>query len=335
MAEMKATTRQGIPHLFAPGNVMQMKADEFLKVIKWMDEKGGIVNPEDYAFSEKADGFAIRFGLDVDGRFFIESARSGPVYNDGAFSEFAMAKKGKPDDISKGYDDILKQLKNNKSLLDILKKNNKNGIKVIAESFYLPNGVVNPTDKDLIKFIATYYKKSLIGSWASFILFDVIDSEGNSLDNADEIIQKIKSLSNEHVIFDDSKLKSEQQINFTKEIKDLKVLLNKLESESSRSISDIVNDPNRTKDAQAYKKMVKGEIEKFQEKLSNKLKGLIGAGKWGPNLEGLVFKLGNDILFKVVTDSFKDAKKEFNKELKKPTKESINFKTYTNRVLRG
>ena len=58
----------------------------------------------------------------------------------------------------------------------------------------------------------------------------------------------------------------------------------------------------------------------FQKEFSKKLGSNVAGGKFGKDYEGLVFKLANGVIFKVVTDRFKEDKKAFNVEKKQEIK---------------
>ena len=112
--------------------------------------------------TEKFDGFGIRFGLDQDKRFFIESSRSGPVFDAGTFRNFAIKKFGSSNPIAEGYEDIFITLQQNPKLQAVLKKYwEPSGLKVIAEALYLPNKKeeIKEGDDDYVVFVATRYKK--------------------------------------------------------------------------------------------------------------------------------------------------------------------------------
>jgi len=299
-----------------------MSPAEFLEIVNWVEEQADQkIGPANSIFSEKADGIGLRFGLDENDRFFLESSRSGPQFDKGSFGKFAIGKSGKTNKISDTYDDIHATLFDDKVLNAILKKYNTNGIKVVGEGFYLPNGVDHDDDKDLVKFIATYYRKDKLGSWATFVLFDVLDGNGNKHPDADKIIKSIKTLSNKKVTYEDSSTDVNDSVDFKAEIKELRTLIASIEKKEARTINDILTDKSRKRDATTKRKEIKAEILKIQKLFADKLGKLI-KGKWGPQLEGLVVQLANGTAFKVISDTFKEQKKDF-KSIFKQMRESV------------
>ncbi len=78
-------------------------------------------------------------------------------------------------------------MKNYTELQDYLKSiNTYNGVKVYTECFYMPLAKSNE-DETLVKFIATWYKKKLMGSWATFVILDTTDGRNNQVENQQKI----------------------------------------------------------------------------------------------------------------------------------------------------
>ena len=312
---IQATKREGIPHLWAKGNPMEMNPLDFIELVNWVDsQKKKTIGPSNAQFSEKVDGAGIRFGQDPNGNFFIESSRSGPIFNAKAFSQYAINKTGSTNPIAKGYDDIFDELSSNKSIKKILDKyNNNNGIKIIGEVLLNQFGVKHDTEEDLIRMVATWYHISKIGNFATFVLFTVQDAAGNSHPDAQKIIQELKRVSDDNLKFEDPNVNINKSVSFSKEIAAVKKTIKALETKYEKSLSEILNDPSRKRDIQTMKKDVKEELNKFQEAFSKSLAKLLSVGKFGPQFEGIVIKLANDIQFKITTDAFKDMKKELHK----------------------
>lgn len=318
--EVKKTERVGLAHLYH--EKYGMSPLEFIDIVNWVEEQADQkIGPANSVFSEKADGIGLRFGLDENDRFFLESSRSGPQFDKGSFGKFAIGKSGKTNKISDAYDDIHATLFDDKVLNAILKKYNTNGVKVVGEGFYLPNGVDHDDDKDLVKFIATYYRKDKLGSWATFVLFDVLDGNGSKHPDADKIIKAIKTLSNKKVTYEDSSTDVNDSVDFKAEIKELRTLIASIEKKEARTINDILTDKSRKRDATTKRKEIKAEVLKIQKLFADKLGKLI-KGKWGPQLEGLVVQLANGTAFKVISDTFKEQKKDF-KSIFKQMRESV------------
>jgi len=318
--EVEATPRKGIKHIYGGDEgKYSMAPEDFLEIIKFIkDSNKGHLNTANTKISEKADGFSLRFGLDEKNRFFIESSHSGPVYDEGKFREFTIGKKGQTDPISEGYEDILKQLKNNKEIQNYLKSiNTPSGIKIQVEVFYLPIG--KASGDDLVKFVATCYRKEKLGSWATFVVINAMDGKGRPLpaDKVQKIKEDLTEMSTKELKFEYGDIPDFKEIDMSPEINKVEIFINKIEKEYGQKIDDIIKNPSRQKSVLEQKRKIKHELLKIQHEFSRKLSELIKTGKFGEDFEGLVFELGNQIMFKVVSDRFKEAKAAYNKEYKK------------------
>ena len=203
---MKATTRKGIPHLWAPGNSMEMKQKDFDVFIEKLTKNwNGILSHSNCEISEKIDGAGIRFGINNQ-RFFIESSRSGPIYDEGAFSKYTTEKKGAPDKMSLGYDDMFNLLKSDEELQKFLNYMRIGNFKVIGEVLYNDFGEYSE-DKTKIKFVNTWYNVNALGKKATFVLFDVVDENGIQWPYKDSVISMIaRHSSNKSILFTTPKL---------------------------------------------------------------------------------------------------------------------------------
>ena len=215
---MKATIRKGIPHLWSPNNSMEMKQKDFdLLIKKLMKNWDGRLHNTNCEISEKLDGAGIRFGIN-DQRFFIESSRSGPIYDEWAFSKYTMEKKGAPDKMSLGYDDMFNLLKTNKKLQEFLNYMQIGNFKVIGEVLYNGFGEYSE-DKTKVKFVNTWYNANALGKEATFILFDVVDENGMQWPYKDSIISMIiKNSSNENILFATPKLECAFNLDLSKNL---------------------------------------------------------------------------------------------------------------------
>lgn len=215
---MKATTRKGIPHLWCPGNSMEMKQKDFdvliEKLTKNWDGKLHHINCE---ISEKIDGAGIRFGINNQ-RFFIESSRSGPIYDEGAFSKYTAEKRGAPDKMSLGYDDMFDLLKSNSKLQDVLNYMHIGNFKVIGEVLYNGFGEYSE-DKTKIKFVNTWYNANALGKKATFILFDVVDENGQTVPYADSIVNMlVRESTSEDILFSTPKIECSFVLDVSKDL---------------------------------------------------------------------------------------------------------------------
>jgi hypothetical protein len=313
--EAKPSPRKDIQHLYnGEDGKYSMKPDDFLELIDHVKKNNGKLDKILADVSLKIDGFSLKFGMDASNRFFIESARSGLVYDSGKFRQFTIQKKGESDPISEGYEDILQELSQNKQIQNYLKSiNTKSGIKIHTEALYMPLGKFNDNNS-LVKFVATWYKKEKIGTWATFVILNVTDAAGNPFPKelVDDIKNKFQSLSSEKIKFEDTKLQDFKQVDLSDEIQEVEELINTFEIEFHQSVNDILNDQSRKRSVLEQKKKIKNEILKIQKKFSEKLGKLIVNGKFGDEYEGLVFDLVNGITFKIISDRFKKEKKIYN-----------------------
>lgn len=320
--EVEDTPRVGIKHIYGgESGQYSMKPEDFIDLINYIKQSNqSILSKVNTHLSEKVDGFSLKFGLDEHNKFFIESSHSGLVYDEGKFRQFTIDKKGQTDQISEGYEDIFKKLKQNKELQNYLKSiNTPSGVKVQTETFYLPIGKTSETDSSLVKFVATWYKKEMLGSWATFVVINVTDGKGRPMmrEEVQKIKEDLKQLSTKEIKFDYGDIPEFKDVDLSKEIHKVEQFINTVEKEFGEKIDDIVKNPSRKRSDLEKKRKIKEEMLKFQKEFSNKISSLIRIGKFGDQYEGLVLQLSNGIIFKVVSDRFKEAKKEYNKEYKR------------------
>jgi len=307
-----SSTRKGIPHL---GGDTSNIVDEhiFLDLLNFIEQNyNSVITPQKINITEKFDGFGIRFGLDQDKKFFIESSRSGPVFDAGTFRNFAIKKFGSSNPIAEGYEDIFITLKQNEKLQNVLGKYwEPAGIKVIAEALYLPNK--KEEGDDYVIFIATRYKKAKLGSWATFILFNVTDGNNKEMEEnkKQSLFDNLKACSTADIKFETPDIEEISDIDVSKEILQVKKFIGDIENQYKVKINDILHSKSRKKSDMEIKNAVKAKIIDFQKVLANKIAGSIIKGKLG-DIEGVVFKLANGLMFKVVSDAFKEAKKQSN-----------------------
>lgn len=313
--EVNKTPKKNIPHIYGGEHgEYSMGPDDFIEIINYIKSNGGYIDPSNISLSEKIDGFSLKFGLNKDNKFFVESARSGPIYDEGKFREFTINKKGKTTPIAEAFEAIFKILKNNKELQDYLKNiNTDTGIKIQVETFYLP--LAKEQNNDLVKFVATWYRKDKLGKIATFVVLNVYDGIGNELSQTkvNEIKRNLKKLNTDDIKFEDSDIMDFGKINLSQDINNIEKFINNIEREQGRKINEILLD--KRKDLSDIKKEIKSQFLKFQKEFSDKLGSLVKNGKFG-EYEGLVFKLANGIMFKVVTERFRKAKQEYNQEYK-------------------
>ncbi len=290
--EIKSTKRVGIQHL------NQLKPMDFIKLVNmFKDEMKGKISNKNASVTLKVDGFGCRFGLDAKDNFFLESSNSGPQFQDGAFSQYTIGRKGKVDKISIAYDELFTSLKTNKKLQKILKDNNTAaGIKIISECLYNPIG---KKDKGRIKFVGINYDLKKLGNIATLVLIKAQDGKGNPLDN--KILENIKSISTKDYLFTDPST-SIDKVDLNVEINDVLKFVKKYPDLEKKVIS-------RKHADREIKKLIKDTLLSYQEKMSNKLLLAVKDGKFSDQFEGIVISLLNGITFKAIHRDFKNAEK--------------------------
>lgn len=178
---VEATKRISIPHLSHKVNeISNKKFDVFLEKLK---DRNNILTNENSSLSEKIDGFGFRFGQDQLGNFFVESSHSGPVFSKGLFRKYTEEKHGQTNEISEAYESLFETLEKNKKLQSLLGKYNSNGIKVVCECLFTSLG---KSKDDSVTFIAIPYSKKLLGSFATFVILNVVDFDKKQIDCVDE-----------------------------------------------------------------------------------------------------------------------------------------------------
>ena len=161
---MEQTKRKGIKYLTGTN---QISDKEFVKFLLSIPEKK--LTNQNSSISEKLDGFGFRFGY--DGKFFVESSRSGPVYESGVFNSYTEKKFGKKNAISEAYESLFENLGRNEKIQEILKV------------------------KHIIVFL-----------WfATFGFIKIEDENGNDIQS--NMFQQLQNISDEKIKFVDSTLK--------------------------------------------------------------------------------------------------------------------------------
>ena len=279
---VQSSRRVGIEHL------EKLKPVAFVKLIKELKAAGGKFTAENSEISLKVDGFGLRFGLDENNRFFLESSNSGPQFKDNAFTEYTKNKKGEVDKISVAYDEIFKVLKSNKTLQSLLQQyNDGNGIKIICECLYNPIG---EEIEEKIRFVSVKYDKKKLGKIATFVLIDVVDGNNRQLDK--KILDKIKKLiTTDNYKFTDANIRL-KKIDFSLEIEDLLKFIEKYPDFETVVVS-------RKKKDKEIKNIIKSTLVDYQHKMSAKIIQMIDDKKFGDEFEGIVVKF-LDKKFKVI-----------------------------------
>lgn len=313
--EVESTPRKGIRHIY-DGEKNSMKPKDFLEIIDFIKKNNnGKLNAANTDISEKSDGMRLFIALNGNDEFFIESSRSGPIKDEGQFRQFTIDKRGETNPIAEGYEDILKTLKNDKKIQQYLKSiNTPSGVKVQTEVFYMPTAKTSDKDNSVVKFVATWYKKEKLGDWATFVIINITDGKNRPFpqNKIDEIKGGFKKLSTDRIKFDCGDIKDFGEVDLSQEIQQIEIFINTVEKEYGKKIDDILS--SRKQSANEQKRRIKQELLNLQKDFSKKLSTLIKTGKFGDEIEGLVFNIADKINFKIVTDRFKEAKREYNNE---------------------
>lgn len=181
------TKRKGLQHF------QKMKPVEFAQWAKSvLQDSSGVLSGIKSVL--KVDGANLKFGRDARGNIFIEGARTGPIFDDGAFSKYAQ-EKGSDEIIiarAKQYDDILTAFKRGPFMRAI-----PNNTKIDCEIFYNP--MAEETEEGL-KFVTISYDRNKIGSFMSILPYGAfVASTGETHPNEDEIISDLLDESTDEI----------------------------------------------------------------------------------------------------------------------------------------
>lgn len=274
----------------------KMKPLKFMELAKKLDnEFGGVLSREHISITEKIDGSALRIGQDEKGRSFIESSMSASMFNVGDFLARDIS-KGYSGEIGRKFDSILKVFKEDKEVQKILSKYNKNGIKVIGEILFVPMGI---DEIDRIKFIRISYDKNKLGSLLTFIPFEVVDGNGEKHEKESYVLKELLSISNDTRKIIKPSIKIDRDIDISLELKDFDTNITKKYDNLEALLT------SRKKVDKELKDAVTQEIAEYQKKIAQKILTYIKSGSLGPDYEGIVIKMNDGSLLKIVTDVFK------------------------------
>ena len=286
--ETAATKRQGIVHL------QKMKDLDFIDFVKKIKPqlKDNFLNVH---VSLKVDGLGARFGKNINGRFFFEGSRTGPIFTPKSFSSFHK-QKGTTDEI------LLQRADHYDNMFDLLRtqnfvKNLPNNVKVVCEIFYNP---MAEKTKAGFKFVNVVYDRSRLGETMTIVLLDVLNSDtGEQLKNKNEIISQLKKSSNKEIQIQTVELRINKSIDISGVV-DPVLSLNQdlIFALSSRKKAD-----------KAHKENAKAIVQNVKDQLADyllKSEHIDGKFLLGPEFEGLILKF-DDNLVKITTPEFKKA----------------------------
>lgn len=283
--EVSKTKRKNMVHL------EKMKDVEFVKFIQKVQNelKGKLKNIN---VSLKVDGLGFRFGKDSNGRPFVEGSRTGPIFEPKSFSNYVKSKGKDGVMLQRAYHyDDLYDIFINSNLMRVLPNNTK----VVCEVLYNPMG--DYTDEG-ISFVKVAYDRNKLGNIMTVVPISVLDSDTNASHPSErQILDRLYNQSNNDIKIIDPSLNVSSDIDISGVISPIK----SLDDEVIRILQSRKKVDKPAKES--YKNIianVKNQLARYLIK-NEKIKG---SDKLGPEMEGLVFEIG-DQLVKVTSDEFK------------------------------
>ena len=301
LIEAREGDRIGIPHLYHPAKPhLSMEYNTFVKFINQLNKERGVIKNSNAGLSEKADGIALKFGFQADGRFFMQSSYSGLVTDP---EEFESKIK---------YPPVKEAFKSNFHKLQELVRpalvNLKNGVIVQAEWLYSPLALERENKPGNVYFVATDYDVKKLGTWSTFVIINCTDLNGKELPN---VANKLTKLTTAEVKFLPARIDVFPDINLRNEV----IAANNVISQINKDYPDlheVISSKSLKRDDVTKRKQYKEHIQKaispIQEQVYQKILSVATtvAGRLG-DFEGVVLKLtvdGNPFMFKVNTPTF-------------------------------
>lgn len=324
---LEATKRQGIYHLYNPGNAMEYPQAKFLDFVKYLDSLGTLVNGKNFSIREKPDGAAFRMGIDDEGKFFIEQSYSGPIYDSQWIRDKYSKDTGKPNRLGRGWANLMDKLKSDSKTQKVLRSiyEKSGAFKVMAEIFITELGYGE--GEGLLTFVASRYHRDRIGKDATIIMYDVLGADGQSLENSKQIMNTlIKDASSSSVKYDNNEMVAGQDIiiNIKPTLATIKRNITQIRNEYG-DIETILSGTSRKRDDIQLRKNVKGLIEEQQGLLNSVFEEKLEKyqGKWGPDYEGVILEFKNGTLLKITSKKFKEFKASHDDKVQKWLKDEM------------
>lgn len=275
-----------------------MKPVEFINFLREIrDTMGGKL--QDLKTVMKVDGLGFRFGRDRHGSIFVEGSRTGPIFQDKSFSNYAKQHTIDPDIIARAehYDDMLTLFKN-QSFMRVVPPDRK----VVCEIFYNPMATESATG---ITFVTVEYDKSKLGNLMSILPYNVfVASTGEPAPDEAIIIRDLLAQSNSDIKIINPRLKMGTI--------DVKTFIDPVLSLGPNAINVLVSRKAVDKPA---KEAILGVVNTAKDELADYLLNhpeIVGKYNLGPNIEGIVLHIRGKV-YKITTPEFKSkiaAKKE-------------------------
>ena len=267
-----------------------MKPIEFINFLREIkDTMGGKLT--DLKTVMKVDGLGYRFGRDRNGRIFVEGSRTGPIFDDKAFSTYAKEHSIDPEVIARAehYDDILSLFKN-QSFMRVVPDDRK----VVCEIFYNPMAVESETG---ITFVTVEYDKTKLGKMMTILPYNVtVASTGDPAPDEQRIINDLLSQSNSDIKILNPRLKMGTI--------DINAFIDPVLSLGPNAINVLIS---RKAVDKPSKEIILGVINKAKDELAEYLLDhpeIVGKYNLGPNIEGIVLHIRGKV-FKITTPEFK------------------------------
>lgn len=303
--------RVGVQHLYSQYKPDQysMSFEKFIEFLNILSENNNNIAPGNSTISEKADGMAVRFGVDPKNKYFLQGSYSGPVFD----GDFTGKIKHEPTRIA--FENSFTKIKKlvYRTLLRYKKDLGIDGIRVQAEWLYSPFALSRADNPALVYFVATNYEKDKLGTWSTFAIINITDYNGAELrdDIKYDIIKSLTDLSNNETKFLPLDLELFNPIQIGSVVQDALQEYNTFKSQYP-DYEAVLYNTSRKRDDVSDKKKMRAHLTRiflpYQKNIHNIILGEVEriAGKLG-EFEGVVIKIKRkpeDFIFKVISPSF-------------------------------
>lgn len=286
LENVSPTKRKSIQHL------QQMKPTDFVALVRALSQHFPSGNLTSVDIDLKVDGIGFRFGKDTNGRPFVESSHSGPVYEPGTFVAYAKQRNdpgmlGRAEKIEEIFTKIVQS-----DLMVTVPKDRK----VVCEVLYNPLGKISATG---IKFSSTEYDHNKLGRVMTIAPFRVlVASTGQRAPDEKQTLESLLEVSNADVKVISTRL-SYEPIDISATINAVNTL--------TPGVLNILQ--SRKESDQEAKDVVKQTIQALKDQLADVIlqhKGYRGKDVLGDQIEGLVLSFGGHQV-KMTTPQMKQA----------------------------
>ena len=297
--------RKGIPHIYNPGNSMEMKDAEFIALCNEIMEMGGKLDGA--PINLKVDGAGVRFGKDEQGKpFFMTSRVTEPKYaeNYGDFVKYGQSTGQTNEQLArtKQYDEALKIIVNANFMKDI-----PADTIIQAEMLFVPMG---QKEKDGIKFVNIPYDATKIGSVMTLVPFSIAQySTGQARSDATKIKQALIKDSTSQLKIVNNRLPQDNI--------DVSSIVNPIAQKADVLLAAVQARGNNEKKTKV-KEILTHARKQLSETIMNS-PNLRGKDQLGNMIEGLVVNFPSGKMAKVTSQHMKDIMSAKTAANKKPT----------------